>query len=218
MRMSTSATRKIFTFVQKAERMSGKASSNSCRLKNACLTSSQPAELTTATATMAKSTAVDTRATATLRPPPPFVRLPRILEPRFSSSLALLQDRGALLPQPTNFELLQRAVRAHRVDRLVHAAHERVSLLEDDAEVLLRALRREPPDDGRARNLDVRDVAHAGEVVDQAVDLLVLERGDDVVDRVVDPGRLVRLDVLDDVVVARRPDRGSEPVLLQAGE
>ena len=41
-RMNTSAIRKIFTFVQNAERMSGKASSNSCRLKNASLTSSHP--------------------------------------------------------------------------------------------------------------------------------------------------------------------------------
>jgi hypothetical protein len=78
--------RKIFTLIQKAERMSGKASSNSRRSKNACLTSSQPDELTTTAATSAAKSAVETRATATLRPPPPVVRLPRILERRFSFS------------------------------------------------------------------------------------------------------------------------------------
>ena len=49
-RMKTSAIRKIFTLIQKAERMSGNDSSNSCRSKNACLTSSQPDELTTTSA------------------------------------------------------------------------------------------------------------------------------------------------------------------------
>jgi hypothetical protein len=84
--MRISAARKIFTFVQNAERMSGNASSNSCRSKKACLTSSQPAELTTTSAMIPTKTAVETKATATLLPPPPFVRLPRILDPRFSFS------------------------------------------------------------------------------------------------------------------------------------
>jgi len=74
--------------IQNAERMSGNASLNSWRLKNACLTSSQPDELTTARTMTATKSAVETRATATLLPPPPFVRLPRILEPRFSFSSA----------------------------------------------------------------------------------------------------------------------------------
>ncbi len=94
--MKTSAIRKIFTLIQKAERISGNASSNSSRLKNASLTSSHPDELTTAKAMTATKTTVETRATATLLPPPPVVRLPRIFEPRFSfSGLALPQVRRA---------------------------------------------------------------------------------------------------------------------------
>jgi hypothetical protein len=64
--------------------MSGNALSNSSRLKKACLTSSQPDELTTTRMTTATKSAVETRAMATLLPPPPVVRLPRIFEPRFS--------------------------------------------------------------------------------------------------------------------------------------
>src|SRR3970282_1014264 len=138
-RIKTSATRKIFTFVQNAERMSGNDFSNCSRSKNACLTSSQPGERTTTTATTATRPAVETRATATLRPPPPFVRLPRILEPRFPFSPALLQDRGALLPQPPDLESLERPVGPHLPDRLVDAIDERVPLLEDEAVDLLDA-------------------------------------------------------------------------------
>jgi hypothetical protein len=40
--------------------------------------------VTTTTAMTATKSAVETRAMATLLPPPPVVRLPRIFEPRFS--------------------------------------------------------------------------------------------------------------------------------------
>ena len=97
-RMNTSAIRKIFTLIQNADRMSGKASSNSCRSKNACLTSSQPDELTTTSAMTATKSAVETRATATPLPPPPVVRLPRILEPRFSFSASYFRIGAPVRP------------------------------------------------------------------------------------------------------------------------
>jgi hypothetical protein len=98
-RITTSAIQKIFTFVRKAEAMPGSDSRKISRLKNASLTSSQPGDVTTATAMRAKKTSVETTAIVTARPPEePPVRLPTIFEPRSSLS-ALLQDRrGARQP------------------------------------------------------------------------------------------------------------------------
>jgi hypothetical protein len=123
--MMTSAMQNSLTLVRNAEEMPGKVSLNSLPLKNDCLTSSQPADLTTATTIAAKKTTVLARAIATARPPPPVLSPPRILEPRSPSSVCLLQQRrAARLGEPILLEPLEGPVRPHRRQRLVHAADE----------------------------------------------------------------------------------------------
>ena len=100
--MRTSATRKICTFVQKAERMSGNASSNSCRSKNACLTSSQPADETTTmlhgadAARQARATAERAFEQGGLATGLPTVELPR--DEVIGMMVAALATRAGLTP------------------------------------------------------------------------------------------------------------------------
>ena len=72
------------------------------------------------------------------------------------------------------------------------------------------------PIDLAVRHLHRRDVERGRQVDDEPVDLAVLERLHRGVVRVVDLGRRARLDQVDDVVVARRPDLGTQLVLLEA--
>jgi hypothetical protein len=73
--MQASAIQKIFTFSQKAERISGKVDRNSCQLKNWSWISDQPGDLTIAKARTANATSVLTIAARTARRPslPRFV-------------------------------------------------------------------------------------------------------------------------------------------------
>src|SRR5262245_43893484 len=215
-RMNTSATRKMRTFRRKARAMSGKDSRKTVGSKNPCLTSSHPAELTTTRTMTAMKSAVETRAMPTLLPPPPFVRLPRIFEPRFSFSGALLQVRRSSPRQVRPLETLDCPVRPQAVERPVHAPDERVALLEHHAEVLAHAALRQLPDDRPVVQLCSHYVEGRREIDDDAVDLARLERGDRVVVRVVDRGRLRGPDEPGVVVVTCGTELGAQLVRAQA--
>jgi hypothetical protein len=76
---------KIFTFTRNAEAISPNESVKISRLKNACLNSGHPAELTTSRAMPPKKTIELTTAIATARPPrTPACVPPRIFELRSS--------------------------------------------------------------------------------------------------------------------------------------
>jgi hypothetical protein len=83
--MKTSATRKIFTFRRKACAISGNDSLKMSPSKKACLTSGQPAALTTTRTIAPKKTTVLSVATTTARrllPPGDAVpRMRALLEP-----------------------------------------------------------------------------------------------------------------------------------------
>jgi len=202
--MNASAIMKIFTFSRNAREISGIDDLNWFQLKNVRLTSGQPGACVIATASKVKKTTVLSTATVTpRRPSPAEVTLPMIFEPRFVFRRLFQHGRVGL--EPLGLEARERAVRAELCQRVVDAADERVPLLEDHAEVLRRSNRRELAEDLALRDLHGRDVEGRGEVDDQPVDLLVLQGGYRGVVRVED-GRLLRgLDVVDDVVVARRP-------------
>ena len=118
----------------------------------------------------------------------------------------LFEDRSVrLVGEPLLLDRVERPVLSQCGQRLVDAVAKRVFLLEDHAEVLLPAHRGELAHDRPVRHLDGRDEEGGREVDDDPVDLPVLEAGDGVVQGVVDRRVLTRLDVLDDVVVARRP-------------
>src|SRR5439155_14864079 len=215
--MIASAMQKIFTFTRNAVAISPNESVKIWRLKKACLNSGQPAELTTMRTIAPKKTIELATATATARPPlPPTFSPPRILELRSPSSAELLEERGAAR-EPGALEPLERSVRPHRRERLVHAGDERVALLEDEAEVLLLPLRGQAPDHDAVRHLDGGDVARAREVDDETVDLPVLERRHPVVERVVHLRLVARLDVADDVGVAHLPLRALRRIAAPPG-
>src|SRR3954470_19918708 len=114
-------------------------------------------------------------------------------------------------------ELLERPVRTQRPDRLVHACHERVPLLKDEAEVLTAWLRRELAEHLGVRDLDGRHVESGREADYEPVDLLVLQRlngsGVSGEDR-----RLLRgLDLALDQLVTRRAELRAELIRLEAG-
>src|SRR6266540_2690065 len=195
-RISTSAMQKILMFTRNACAISGNDSRKIWPLKNWRLTSGQPGELTIAATTIATNTTV------------------LAIKPR-----ALLQDRDAgLRGKPLALDLREGAVRLERGDRLVHARRQRAALLQHEPEVLLAADRRELADDEAVRHLlGTGDVERRRQVDDDPVDLLRLQAGIDVVGGVVDRRLLARLDVLRDVVVARRPELDAELVLLDVG-
>ena len=85
--MNTSATRKIFTFTRKARAISGNDSWKMSRLKNACLTSGQPAAFTTSRTSSPTKTSVLSVATAIARRLlPPDDAVPRMRELRLPVS------------------------------------------------------------------------------------------------------------------------------------
>src|SRR5436190_19261078 len=214
---------KMRTFSRNACATSGNDSVKSCRSKNALRTAGQPAELTIARTTIAANTTVLATAIPIFRASPPW-REPRIFErravrPVSASTLtrpgSLLEDgRVRLVRQPLRLDLLERAVALERGERLVQARRQLAPLREHHPEVLGRAHGRELPDDGRVRDLDRGDVERGGQVDDDAVDLVRVQRRVDVVGRVVDRRLLRRLDVVLDVGVARGADLGAELVLL----
>src|SRR6266550_2335917 len=216
-RMNASAIMKIFTFSRNAREISGIDDLNSFQLKNVRLTSGHPGACVIATASTVKKTAVLSTATVTpRRPSPAEVTLPRIFEPRFAFRRLFQHGRVGL--EPLGLQARERAVRAELRQRVVDAAHERVSLREDHPEVLRRSGRRELAQDLALRDLHGRDVERRGQVDHEAVDLLVLESGDRGI-VLIEHGRLLRrLDVVDDVVVARRPQLGAELVRLERGD
>ena len=153
-----------------------------------------------------KTTVLATAMTTPRRPSPPDITLPRILEPRFSFSVLLQDGRAADLRQPLVLDLRQRPVGLQLRQRLVDTAHERVPLLEDHAEVLAGRARRELAENLAVRHLRRRDVERRRQVDDERVRLAVLQRGDRGIVGVVDGGLLRGLDVVLDVLIARRAE------------
>src|SRR3954449_3542377 len=180
------------------------------------LNAPQPGERVTITTTTATKTAVERRAIATARASFETwaVAPPRIRELRLSLR-ALLQDgRAGCLGEPDALQRLDRAVGPEPVERLVDAAGQLAALLEHEPEALLAARSgAELTHDFAVGDLHGSHVERGRKVDHEAVDLPVLERLHSRVVRVVDLRRAVRLDLLDDVVVARRPDLCAEPVL-----
>src|SRR5437016_1501803 len=213
-RMNASAIMKIFTFSRNAREISGIDDLNWFQLKNVRLTSGQPGACVIATASKVKKTTVLSTATVTpRRPSPAEVTLPMIFEPRFVFRRLFQHGRVGL--EPLALQARERAVRAELRQRAVDAAYERVSLCEDHPEVLRRSGRRELAQDLALRDLHGRDVERRRQVDHEAVDLLVLESGDRGI-VLIEHGRLLRrLDVVDDVVVARRSQLGAELVRLE---
>src|SRR3954452_6354051 len=204
-RMSTSATRKIFTSSQNADRTSGNQARTSSPLKNFCLTSSHPGERTTRIVISVKTTIVLSRPTATFRPAPP----PRIRDPRSpvcaasSMQVRLVEDgRSDDVGEPLLLDLIQRAVCLQRVNCAGDAGRQRAALVEHEAPLILPAGAGELADDGAAARIDERDVVGRREVDDQSVDLAVHQRLCGVTGAGVDVGLLVRLDHLGDRVEA----------------
>src|SRR5919106_2206391 len=216
-RMIASAIRKIRTLSRKARARSGNEPVKRSGLKKARLTSGHPGELTTTTAITATKTAVLAAAIARLRPPPS----PRIRERRPAAPLegALLEDGGVgLIGEPLLLDLREPAAVLQPGEGGVDAVDERAALLERHREELLLADGRELADDRAVLELDGGDEERGRQVDDDTVDLLGLHRRDRVVERVVDRRLVVRLDVVDDVLVARRPDRRAELRALQVGD
>src|SRR6266576_1974075 len=126
-RMNASGLMKIFTFSRNEREMSGIESLNWFQLKNVRFTSGQPGACVIATASKVKKTTVLSRATVTpRRPSPAEVTLPRIFEPRFVFRRLFQHGRVGL--EPLGLQARERAVRTELRQRVVDAAHERVSL------------------------------------------------------------------------------------------
>src|SRR2546421_8637172 len=220
-RITTSAMQKTRTLSRKACAISPKESPKIFPSKKARRTAGHPDELTTATTTSVAKTMVLTSAIATPRVPWPL-RSPRIRERRFgrpvsASTLSrLLQDgRAGLVREPFALGLRERPVALQRGERVVHARDEAVPLGEHHPEMLRRADGRELADHDAVRRLArARDEERGRQIDDEPVDLVRLQRRGHVRRVVVDGRLLVRLDVLDDVLVARRPELHPELVLL----
>src|SRR3954470_5741617 len=136
-RMNTSAIRKISMFSLSARRTFGNEYVNSSQLKNACLTSGQPLEVTTISAMAPKTTSVLAVAIAVLRPAPPAPRM-RDERPGSFKRRTLLQD-GRAARDPLLLELLQRPIGTELAQRLVQARDQRAAPGRHEAEVLLLA-------------------------------------------------------------------------------
>src|SRR5947208_3391562 len=188
-RMNSSAMQKIFTFSQKADRISGNVLFASLQSKNCCWISGQPGALTIAKPRPVKMTTVLTSAMTTPRRPSPRPR--PLIE-------ALLQDGSAGdLREPLRLQALQRPVRLQLRERLVDARGQRIALLQHHAEVLA-GLRGQLAEDLPVRHLDRGDVERGRQVDDDRVDLLALEREHRLIVRVVDLRLRRRLDHVDD--------------------
>src|SRR5439155_9906194 len=195
--------------------------------------SGQRGALTTAAPSRPKTTTVLTRATIAARRPPP--RPPRISDERPGGgpaiaggpvggrgerrSGALLEDRHAPLAlDPLLAQRVERAVGLERSDRRIDAGREGAALVQDRAEVLLLADRRQRSHDGPVGQLRVAHVEGGPEIDDDPVDLLRLEAFDRGVVRVVDARLGSGGDVVGDVLVARRADLRPEAIRLEVGD
>src|ERR671916_2794176 len=147
----------------------------------------------------AKNRTVLTLETSTARPP-------SIFEPRPGDGssesagpvplvvILLLEGRDAqVLLQVLLLEVPQRPVLLHLGEDLVHAAHERVALLEEHPELLVRGIL---ADDDRPLYLEVAQENGRRQVGYEGVNLPTLERRLGVVGGVVDLGLFVGLDDL----------------------
>ena len=190
--MNTSAMQKIFTFSRKAREISGNDSRNSSQSKNAALTSAQPGACVTTTTSDREE---DDRAEQRDGDGASGAAAARGSESRGCVQRAYFRTGAPVaFASQVCWMPLQRAVRLQRRERLVHAADERVALLEDHPEALLRSLRRELAEDLAVRHLHRGDVERGRQVDDEPVDLAVLQRRDRGVVRVVDGRRWRRLD------------------------
>src|SRR5205807_659685 len=241
-RMNTSAIRNSSTFLRNARRMSGRAWANWCPSKKDARTAGHPVEWMTAITSTVKKTTVERTAMTTLRRPSPCHAPPRIRERRpggGTPSGRCCGTSGAVsppitLPAPARLPLdhrerdvlqvlllerVQCPVGAKGGDGAVHAAHQGIALLEDDAEELLLADRGELSHHDPVLRLSDQHVHVRVRRVDEVtVDLSGVEGGDHVGGVVVDRWVLVRLDVVHDVGVARRPDLHAELLVLQVGK
>src|SRR5918993_1299286 len=218
-RIKTSEMVKIFTLSKSAPRTEGFPSepTSDCQrcegLKNRSATTLLPGASTTTTAMIAKNStvlALDTRTP----------RLPRAREPLPGSrgadgpgaagppcaTLLLQGGNVQVLLQVLLLELLEGPIVLHLAEDLVHAADERVALLEEHPELLVA---RVLPDYGRAGYLDVAQVDRYYQIGDEGVDLAALQRGLRVVGAVVDLGVGGRLYRLVDEIEACRADLGA---------
>ena len=217
-RISTSARQKSLTFTRNASATFGNDSRNRSPLKKNRRTSSQPGELTTTTATTATKTMVLTTAIVDAarvarhaaedpgaRPPGSASARAGWLGDSYSRTGALaLSDSHScwrLSSVPSS-----RSVPSASFTQSVSG----LSLARTRPKYSCVADGRELADDLAVRHLDGGDEERRRKVDDDAVDLLRLEAGDGIVQRVVGRRLLARLHVLDDVVVARRPDRRAE--------
>src|SRR4051794_38317141 len=245
-RITTSATRKYSMFRTNFLAISGKLSRNSSPLKNACLTAGQFFEwtithtiapntttvLTTAITTpLAPSRRSPVLATSRDRRPPPGTSGPGSGSDPMSyafgeltpGGLALEDRDGAdvrLLGQPLLLEVGQGPVVRHGPERLVHACHQRIPLLEGHPDVVGGAALRvgELSDDDAVLHLlheRVGDVQRGRQVDHHGVHLVRVEGGHRVGERRVRARLRVRLDDVGDVRVRRRSDRRGEVEVLE---
>src|SRR5215208_4442127 len=130
--------------------------------------------------------------------------------------ILLLEGRNAqVLLQILLLEVLQRPVLLHLAQDLIHAAHQRVALLEEHPELLVpRVL----ADHLRVLYLEVAQVHRRHQVGDYGVDLAALQSRLGVVCGVVDLGVLVRLYGLVYKVQARSPHLRAELRVLEVGD
>src|SRR6185503_11315332 len=223
-RITTSATKKILTSSQKADSTSGNQVRNSSPLRNFCLTSSQPEELTTSRPSAVNTMAVDTSATATLRPappPPPRIRdrrSPAVDDASVIGAGSVEDGRADDVGEPLLLDGGQRSVRLQRCDRLVDAGRQRAVLVEHERPLILAAGARELADDGAATRVDEGDVVRGREVDHQPVDLAVVQRLGGVARAVVDVRLRVRGDHAADRVGAGGADLDAQLVALQVGQ
>src|SRR4051794_2261064 len=146
-RINTSETVKIFTFSKNAPSTEGLVPEpmNDCQrflgLKNRSATTSLPGEIATITAITAKKSTVLALDTSTPRFPSAREPLPASAEGPGAPgppATTLLLDGGdvQVLLQVLLLQLLERPVFLHRGERLVHAADQRVALLQQYPELL----------------------------------------------------------------------------------
>src|SRR3990172_6378770 len=219
-RLRTSAIRNSWTFRRNRAIESGSASQNRSASKNARGPTGHPGEWTTPQPIAPMKTTVLARAMSTARPPTdrPSRRreaLPPVIPDR---ARRLLERRRPLVRDPRVDDAGERAVVRQRRDGRIHAGGQGAAEVEHDAEVLHLAGGRQRADDRAVVELDRRGIEGRRQVDDDAVDLAGAEGLEGAAQIVVDGRVLGRLDVLDDVRVARRAQRGPELEVLQTGD
>src|ERR671917_2082522 len=189
--------------------------------KNRSATISLPGASTTTTAMTAKKRTVLTLETSTARPPSIFEPRPGDGSSESAGPVPLVvilllegQDAQVLL-QVLLLEVPQRPVLLHLAEDLVHAAHERVALLEEHPELLVPGVL---ADNLRVLYLDIAQVHRRHQVGHEGVDLAALQGALGVVCGVVDLGLRVWLERLVDEVEARGPHLRPQLHVLEVGE